>query len=122
MIANNLANAKNDQTGLILKVLTVLLVLYFLFCSQWVGILVVLSAWIIDILIAKVKIDSLGSLVKLFIIFQGLTIWCLSSSNVMKLNIFSSTASYLVFNRNFDENVSLSFKNICAVHFLKLYR
>lgn len=91
--------------GTAIKLFTFVFVFYFILSWQWIGILVLISAYGVDLLIAKIQIDSLGSLVKLFIIFQGLSIWYLSSTSFMKLHIFDSSASFLTFNRYFDSHL-----------------
>ena len=99
MLQQVVAKARQGE-GQFFKLLVIVLGLYFVAYSQWIGLLVLISAWGVDFLIWSVKIDALGSFVKIFIIVQGLSIWYMSSANVIKLTIFNSDASYMMFQQH----------------------
>ncbi len=106
MLAYLSSKFRNNAFGTSLRFITVCALVYFLVYRRWIAVIVALSLFGVDLLIAKVKIDALGPFIKLFTVMQGLLVWYFSSTTVMQLKILNSSLS--IFNAHFDFKVELS--------------
>ena len=70
--------------SLILKVVLSLVAVYCLYIHYWVGIFIVVPVFFVDFIISKVRTDTVGTLFKIFILFQGLLIWYIASNNFFR--------------------------------------
>lgn len=74
-----------------LKAVLTLVALYCLYIHYWVGIFIVVPVFFVDYLISKVRTDTVGTLFKVFILFQGLLIWYIASNNFFRSSPLSAS-------------------------------
>ncbi len=102
----------NDSKAAVIKYFAVSLGLVSVYMHQWIGIILMLSFFAVDFVLARVKTDAFGrvTVFKIFLLLQGLFIWSMSASSLAVLsgvNQATDVTSHMVANLYADNVVCI---------------
>ena len=84
-----MAHTFNNLFSLCLKVVCAIGTVYCIFTQYWIGVLILVPVFFVDSFLSRFKSDSLSTFLKVFLVFQGLFIWYLSTNEFFHSSVKS---------------------------------
>ena len=85
-----------DKTGFVIQIIIVCLALAIIYSGQLAGILLLIPALFVDCFIKGPKRDTVGTSVKLLLLFQGIMVWIVINTQLSSKDLFDNNSESLI--------------------------